>query len=188
MTYKIDKNLPWFEAKKILKDDMYVNIISETHSEELNPNGLFSGFLSGDVFFTSRWNGFVFEPLEIKKEDIDQVLFLEVLENQRPKDFRKDSVEGMSVEDYLKNKEYKREERSIEDIIKDSMAAARGKNARNSFYPDGKIPYESPEDAQADWEEMKRLVSKGSNTLFNSKDFSSVFNNWGSYFNTPNKK
>ena len=74
MTYKIDEKLPWFKAKDILQEDMYVNIISEKHSEELNPNGLFSGFLSGDIFFTSRWNGFHFEPLNIKQEDISDVL------------------------------------------------------------------------------------------------------------------
>ena len=83
MTYKIDKKLPWFEARAILKEDMYVNIISESHSEELNPNGLFSGFLSGCIFFTSRWNGFEFEPLEIRLEDINQVLFLEALESEK---------------------------------------------------------------------------------------------------------
>ena len=187
MTYEIDKNLPWFEAKEILKDDMYVNIISETHSEELNPNGLFSGFLSGDIFFTSRWNGFVFEPLEIRKENIDQVLFLEILENQKLKDFRKDSAEGISVEGYLKNKENKIEAKSLEDIIKESMDRARREQNKNSFYPGGKIPYQNSEDAKKDWEDIARIISKGSKTLFNNKDFNTVFKNWEDFFNTPNK-
>ena len=43
-TYKIDEKLPWFKAKDILQEDMYVNIISEKHSEELNPNSVIEEF------------------------------------------------------------------------------------------------------------------------------------------------
>ena len=190
MTYKIDEKLPWFKAKDILQEDMYVNIISEKHSEELNPNGLFSGFLSGDIFFTSRWNGFHFEPLNIKQEDISDVLFLEIIESKKPKDFRKDASENISVTEYFKKKqeEKKKEEaKSLEDIIKDNMDRARRIQARNTFYPNGRIPYQNAEDARKDWEDISRIISKGSKTLFNNKDFNTVFKNWEDFFNTPNK-
>ena len=173
MTYKIDKDLPWFPAKAILKEDMYVNIISTKYADELNPNGLFSGFLSGQVFFTSKWDGYSFVSLEIPLGSIEKVLFLEYVEKPKnKKDFRKDSS----------NKE-----RSLEDIIKESMDRARREQARNTFYPGGRIPYQNTEDASKHWEDVARIISKGSKTLFNNKDFNTVFKNWEDIFNTPNK-
>lgn len=173
MIYKVDEKLPWFSAKSTLKEDMYVNIISTKYADELNPNGLFSGFLSGQVFFTSKWDGYAFVSLEIPIDSVEQVLFLEYIQKSKDKkDFRKDSS----------NKE-----RSLEEIIRESMDRARRERARNSFYPDGKIPYQTAEDANKHWEDLSRIISKGSKTLLNNKDLNTVFKNWEDFFNTPNK-
>ena len=67
------------------------------------------------------------------------------------------------------------------------MDRARREQARNTFYPNGRIPYQNAEDARKDWEDIARIISKGSKTLFNNKDFNTVFKNWEDFFNTPNK-
>lgn len=103
MTYKIDKQLPWFSARSVLKEDMYVNIVATSYSDELNPNGLFSGFLSNQVFYTSRWDGYNFTALEIPLDCVEEVLFLEYLDKPKKekKNFRQDSQENKSNEDIL---------------------------------------------------------------------------------------
>lgn len=187
MTYKIDKDLPWLPARAMLKEDMYVNIISTKYADELNPNGLFSGFLSGQIFFTSKWDGYSFVSLEIPLDSIEKVLFLEHIEKSKDKkDFRKDASENISVTEYFK-KNQEEDAKSLEDIIKDNMDRARREQARNTFYPNGKIPYQNADDFNKHWEDMVRIISKGSKTLFDSKDLKTVFKNWEDFFNTPNK-
>lgn len=185
MTYKIDEKLPWFKAKDILQEDMYVNIISEKHSEELNPNGLFSGFLSGDIFFTSRWNGFHFEPLNIKQEDISDVLFLEIIESKKPKDFRKDASENISVTEYFKKKqeEKKKEEaKSLEDIIKDM------EKKRNTMYPESN-PFENkPFNFPKDYNDLGKTFREFPRIIFGSENLEALLSAFNSQLNSENKQ
>lgn len=177
MTYKIDKKLPWFEARATLKEDMYVNIISETHSEELNPNGLFSGFLSGCIFFTSRWNGFEFEPLEIRLEDIDQVLFLETLESEKvKKDFRKDSL----------NKEEPKPSETTEEALRKLIKDMEKK--RNTMYP-GSNPFESkPFNFPKDYNDLGKTFREFPKIIFGSENLETLLSAFNSQLNSENKQ
>lgn len=177
MTYKIDKKLPWFEARTVLKEDMYVNIISETHSEELNPNGLFSGFLSGCIFFTSRWNGFEFEPLEIRLEDIDQVLFLEVLESEKvKKDFRKDS---------LNKEEPKSSQTTTEEALKKLIKEMEKK--RNTMYP-GSNPYNNkPFNFPKDYNDLGKTFREFPKIILGSENLETLLSAFSTQSNPDNK-
>ena len=176
MTYKIDKKLPWFEARTVLKEDMYVNIISEAHSEELNPNGLFSGFLSGCIFFTSRWNGFEFEPLEIRLEDIDQVLFLEVLEPEKvKKDFRKDSL----------NKEESKPSETMEETLR--KLAKEMEKKRNTVYP-GSNPYNSkPFNLPKDYNDLGKTFREFPKIILGSENLETLLSAFNTQLNPDNK-
>ena len=85
--YVIDDNLPWFTDLSKLSENIYINIITSKHCDDTNPNGLYSGFISNDIFYTSIWSNSLgkFSSFEIAVKDIDKYLFLEYLNNATPK-------------------------------------------------------------------------------------------------------
>lgn len=161
MTYKIDSKLPWvLRNEDVLQDDVYVNIISEAHANEMNPNGLFSGFLSGDVFFTSKWDGYNFEPFVISSKDVSKVLFLEYLQTNKvePKDFRKDSADKFNVKDPEAFEGKPSELRKkVQDIFKDPF--------ENTFYPGSQRDPKIDEAIRKHSEDMAKRATKGPTTF-----------------------
>lgn len=107
--YKLDKNLPWFTDISKVSENIYINAVSSENSDDTNPNGLFSGFISEDTFYTSIWSNALgaFENFTFPIKQIDKYLFLEYLisdtgsapeeavQKEKPKALNKDSLEDM---------------------------------------------------------------------------------------------
>lgn len=108
--YKLDKKLPWFTDISKVSENIYINAVSSDNSDDTNPNGLFSGFISEDTFYTSRWSNAlgIFENFTFPIKQIDKYLFIEYLfsdtggapteesvQKEKPKAFSTDSLEEL---------------------------------------------------------------------------------------------
>ena len=98
--YTIDKNLPWFTDVETLENGVYVNILSSNYSDDDNPNGLYSGFLTDNIFYTSVWTGTHFTPSCIPKNEIDSYMYIEYFQETQnpPEDTLKSFTEKLKEE------------------------------------------------------------------------------------------
>lgn len=57
MTYKIVSDLKWLPARGLVRENNFSTVVAPTQGDDLNPNGLFSGFCCENTFYTSKWTG-----------------------------------------------------------------------------------------------------------------------------------